>query len=228
MVPDATLSATGRAADAGAVGTALAGKAPADFGFYSPSPTSQEEFLAAINDCLLRMPSDSVRHVSIMYHGRHSITIHKHLASGYADIEDISYQLATVSSSATYYKRTRSLYNGVWKDWEYVNPPMQEGGEYRTTERFMGYPVYVRVLNLGGFSYSEQTSMAPEGFDWGGTVIDYYGYITNSSGSKFRTLPITSLLSMWVSDGDVTLIPNGLSSAYAGWTLYLAAKIVKQ
>ena len=34
--PDATLSVVGRAADADAVGTALAGKAPADFGAITP------------------------------------------------------------------------------------------------------------------------------------------------------------------------------------------------
>lgn len=32
---------------------------------------------------------------------------------------------------------------------EYVNPPMNEGIEFRTTERYLGKPVYKIVLNLG-------------------------------------------------------------------------------
>lgn len=32
---------------------------------------------------------------------------------------------------------------------EYVNPPMQLGVEYRTTERYLGKPVYVKVIEAG-------------------------------------------------------------------------------
>lgn len=32
---------------------------------------------------------------------------------------------------------------------EFQNPPMKEGIEYRTTERYMGKPVYVKMVNLG-------------------------------------------------------------------------------
>lgn len=39
--------------------------------------------------------------------------------------------------------------NGTWGEWEYVNPPMMEGVEYRTTERFNGKPVYVKMINCG-------------------------------------------------------------------------------
>lgn len=33
--------------------------------------------------------------------------------------------------------------------WEWVNPPMQLGVEYRTTERYLGKPVYVQAVNFG-------------------------------------------------------------------------------
>lgn len=35
---------------------------------------------------------------------------------------------------------------GGWSPWEYVNPPMKLGVEYRTTERYLGKPVYVRTV----------------------------------------------------------------------------------
>ena len=38
---------------------------------------------------------------------------------------------------------------GTWKPWEYVNPPMTLGVEYRTTERYMGKPVYTKAVNFG-------------------------------------------------------------------------------
>lgn len=38
---------------------------------------------------------------------------------------------------------------GVWSPWEYVNPPMKLGVEYRTTERYIGKPVYTQIINCG-------------------------------------------------------------------------------
>ena len=35
--------------------------------------------------------------------------------------------------------------SGGWQPWEWVNPPMQLGGEYRTTERYLGKPVYAKA-----------------------------------------------------------------------------------
>lgn len=37
----------------------------------------------------------------------------------------------------------------VWNPFEWVNPPMNLGTEYRTTERYLGKPVYVKMVNLG-------------------------------------------------------------------------------
>lgn len=37
--------------------------------------------------------------------------------------------------------------NGNWQPVEWINPPMQLGVEYRTTERFLGKPVYVKVVD---------------------------------------------------------------------------------
>lgn len=38
----------------------------------------------------------------------------------------------------------------VWEsEYEYLNPPMQLGVEYRTTERYLGKPVYCKLVNFG-------------------------------------------------------------------------------
>ena len=38
---------------------------------------------------------------------------------------------------------------GGWQPWEWVNPAMRLGVEYRTTERYLGKPVYTQLVNLG-------------------------------------------------------------------------------
>lgn len=39
--------------------------------------------------------------------------------------------------------------NGNWEPWEWVNPTMKIGIEYRTTERWNGKPVYAKLIDFG-------------------------------------------------------------------------------
>lgn len=43
----------------------------------------------------------------------------------------------------------RIMKAGIWGAWEWVNPPMLTGVEYRTTERYKGKPVYTQLMNFG-------------------------------------------------------------------------------
>lgn len=48
------------------------------------------------------------------------------------------------SAEATIYER--QYYSSEWHEWECVNPPMVVGEEYRTKERYMGKPVYTKLI----------------------------------------------------------------------------------
>lgn len=41
-------------------------------------------------------------------------------------------------------------------EWEYINPPMELGVEYRTTERYNGKPVYARRVDVGAVTANTQ------------------------------------------------------------------------
>lgn len=43
---------------------------------------------------------------------------------------------------------------------EWLNPPMVVGTEYRTTERYLGKPVYVKVVNFGNYPASGTKTVA--------------------------------------------------------------------
>ena len=43
----------------------------------------------------------------------------------------------------------KKKYYDTWGDWEWLNPPMQLGVEYRTTERWNGKLVYAKYVNFG-------------------------------------------------------------------------------
>ena len=46
-------------------------------------------------------------------------------------------------------QRSKKAANVDWTPWGWVNPPMHLGIEYRTTERYLTDPVYVKLINLG-------------------------------------------------------------------------------
>lgn len=52
----------------------------------------------------------------------------------------------------------RTKINGVWGEWERVNPPMTPDVEYRTTERYMGKPVYTKLVNVGAYPETGMTN----------------------------------------------------------------------
>ena len=61
-----------------------------------------------------------------------------------------------------------------WQPWEYVNPPMAAGVEYRTTERYLGKPVYVKVVDFGILPANSKKVVA-HGIENLAYVLDYYG-----------------------------------------------------
>lgn len=68
---------------------------------------------------------------------------------------DTMYQFAYANEGAsgmlmgTVLQRSKKTANVDWTPWEYINPPMKLGVEYRTTERYLGKPVYVKLFDCG-------------------------------------------------------------------------------
>lgn len=54
----------------------------------------------------------------------------------------------------------RMIYGSKIGTWEYVNPPMYLGVEYRTTERYLGKPVYKKLLLFTGAMTEGYSQMA--------------------------------------------------------------------
>ena len=67
---------------------------------------------------------------------------------------------------------------GEWQPWEWVNPPMTLGVEYRTTERYLGKPVYVKAVDCGSF-------VADKTVSWTDTLSEVIG-IAGINISSFR------------------------------------------
>lgn len=80
---------------------------------------------------------------------------------------------------------------GVWSPWEYVNPPMNLGVEYRTTERYLGKPVYVKMINCGKLPNAglKTVNIGVSGLE---KVIDISGCVVDASNGDFYSIPATN------------------------------------
>ena len=72
-------------------------------------------------------------------------------------------------------------YGSHISDWEYENPPMTFGVEYRTTERCLGKPVYVKTVDFGALPNASYKFV---GIENGASIIRVSGLASNG-----KTIP---------------------------------------
>jgi hypothetical protein len=110
----------------------------------------------------------------------------------------------------------RIMDGGVWGAWEYLNPPMVPGVEYRTTERWNGKPVYIKAVNLGNLPAQANTSVLVDNSVFGKGVTDIvdYGGSLRKGTDWVGSLPYFSVgvqvyavvssagIGVWANSGD--------------------------
>ena len=96
-------------------------------------------------------------------------------------------------------KARRYCADGTWQPWEWVNPPMILGEEYRTTERYNGKPVYAKAVSVGDISAN--TLVVANSFSNGGEAV-VRCYAIAKYASAIVTSPQNSLF-------NCTLVANG-------------------
>lgn len=148
---DATLTKRGYAADAKAVGEALSTKAPSGFGLGSTSVGVVS--LADIDGSLSALiPTGWYRLVDNLGVGITIDGVQFNPAQMRIESDSFSEQMSiTLFRNGDPIVR-RSFVRGFWNPWEWINPPMEAGVEYRTTQRWEGKPVYRKLANLGSVS----------------------------------------------------------------------------
>lgn len=121
------------------------GAAPAGWGYGGAMDYIVDEngtFETKLNEILAGMVNHSVKQFS--FYDTKGLISKKFFGTlwrytnQYAALEAINYDGN---------KAIKCMYGGVWNPWEWVNPPMAVGVEYRTTERFAGAPVYCGVIS---------------------------------------------------------------------------------
>ena len=152
------------------------------------------------------------------------------LTSGVLRIDEATgsliYQSLYFYASGKVHKMERIHSSGTWYPWEWVNPPMSLGVEYRTTERYQGKPVYVKLVDCGNVASGTKTI----NFGYSDSqvfVISVHGVMKSSSGKSF-TAPRnngTDIVSCH-SDGSGIVVWSK-TSAYESYTINCLVKYTK-
>lgn len=117
--------------------------------------------------------------------------------------------------------RLGNVNTNAWGEWEYVNPPMALGVEYRTTERYMGKAVYVKRIVLDALAIGTEAQPSRTNIDGGlftdvcETLVRHDMFVYPSSGGAMFRIPfinaegklkaIGSMTQSNVSSGDTWL-----------------------
>lgn len=84
----------------------------------------------------------------------------------------VSQEIMTAYASEKDSIRRRVFNNDAWGPFEWVNPPMQLGVEYRTTERYLGKPVYTKTFNIPVSAFENQLPSYSHGIDHLDRLVD--------------------------------------------------------
>lgn len=102
------------------------------------------------------------------------------------------------------YSAQRIYVSNAWTEWEYINPPMKPGIEYRTTERYNSSPVYTKLVEFGNLP---NTNYGKVSVGVASSKVVSVNGLVKSSGYTEPLPPIasetgTALLSWWFSGGE--------------------------
>lgn len=124
----------------------------------------------------------------------------------------------------------RKMTQGSWGEWEWVNPPMLEGVEYRTTERFNGSPVYRKlVVYTNSATFGSASGVADTGVAHGISGFSKLVSCVTTQGTEV-TFPYFSAAGTSTSVGRVTasyIIIRTVAKTEAPATWYFDLKYIK-
>lgn len=139
------------------------GKKPGDFAlngfsgdmYHAGSDTALD---ALIDNVIAAMPEQSYKHIFVGF-----TTTEVTLGGGWYFFkiykDDNNYVMLHGTSYNSGGKNVqRARFGGAWGAWEWVNPPMAMGTEYRTTERWSGAVVYTKLVDCGLSASSKTVS----------------------------------------------------------------------
>ena len=131
------------------------------------------------------------------------------------------WQYALDSQNGSVLRRDTVDGGAMWNPWEWENPPVADGAEYRTTKRHGGKPVYTRKITVENAPDSA-AGVYPHGLE-GIIPIRWDGIATD--GENVLVLPFGTSFSVGV---DRTNIVLSATENYSGYAVEITLQYCKE
>lgn len=118
----------------------------------------------------------------------------------------------------------RTIYASIIYPWEWVNPLMQIGVEYRTTERFWGKPVYYKIVDCGQIADNKQVE---HGIVNMRDCISFQGLRSGMPMPSISNNNLSDPWSFYVADVSRTKITLACGTSAAGGNCHVMLKYTK-
>lgn len=118
----------------------------------------------------------------------------------------------------------RTTYGSIIYPWEWVNPPMISGTEYRTTERFWGRPVYYKIVDCGKIADNKQVE---HGIVNMRDCISFQGLRGGMPMPSISNNNLSDPWSFYVADVSRTKITLACGTSAAGGNCHVMLKYTK-
>lgn len=115
----------------------------------------------------------------------------------------------------------RMIYGSKIGAWEYVNPPMQLGIEYRTTERYLSKPVYAKLIDCGNLPAPGSTKNVSHG------VSGCLPIMVTAQMSNSNTIPWLGKFTVGADNTNIVLYSPADGSDFSGLTAMAILKYIK-
>lgn len=204
--------------EAETVATALSNKAPAGFGLGGQSKelTSGDDLNTIRENGWYRWGSSSPQNAPKMTSDAGGAGYIFARVTNY-DAQNVLQEYWSLNQDAQNQAR-RICRNGTWGPLEWINPPMQLGVEYRSTERYNGKPVYAKAINFGQAPNATYKDVS-HGIENFGQLVSYTGMM---GGANLIETP--ALDSIQINASNIRITTNSdVSASY----VYLVLRYTK-
>lgn len=197
--------------------------------YASSTSESYDTFCAKVDKVLDTMPNGSVKFLRVYppqyyTYGTDMCALYKS-GDHYASVYTIgSYNFGRQGFRMVKRKLYSSDPAGQWDPLEYINPDMKLGVEYRTTERYWGKPVYVKLVDCGNIADNKKVA---HGISNMKTCLFFMGVKAGESLTQIYNHSLSDAWTSYVVAVDRTNITLACGSSAVGTNCQVTLKYTK-
>ena len=126
----------------------------------------------------------------------------------------LAFQLVWKTRGDSVIMATRKITNTTHEEWEYINPPMVKGVQYRTTERYGGEPVYTILIDGGAIPYNSSKTVS-YGVNTK-SIVRFAANFESGTFPRFSGADASPILTASAWQRDFQVITTGMSGSMSG------------